>query len=544
MYKECVQHAIIHFMMKPFKDPRTGVYYFRKIVPKNLREVINKTEIKVSLQTKSLDESLVRFHEEALYCSKLFTNAKLSNNYSLTVKSVKELVRIWLSSKLINDDNSRSEVNPEDGLSKDKSGHYGAYLTTLYGCLDGHDFSLIYQDIDHVIHVNGLSILKDSKSYNILAIEVLKANIRFYEVINRRSSGDYSDQLEDVLSSYPVVKRIVTIQDLYAAFIKKSDKPKGTLGSYGNAVRLLMDLYPTTNASDLNRPMIREYRDLLLEVPRLKSKLGRLNLIEIVKHTKLNNINDLISPSTVNKNIKSISAILSWGESNGYFDNIPNWSNPANGIRADESNKNPRLPFDDKDLELLFDDDYNLLSDSKFWIPLISLYSGARLEEIGQLLVTDIKQDKEFKFWYMDINDIEDGKRLKNRSAIRLIPIHNKLIELGFLEYVGSSGRVFKDLTRKSNKDKLTTSTSKWFGRYRRAKGVTSKLKPFHSFRHLFKDAVRREIENEELSDSITGHSNPSVGRKYGLGYGLNNLNKGIQLLSFDIIEIKRYNSR
>jgi integrase len=269
-----------------------------------------------------------------------------------------------------------------------------------------------------------------------------------------------------------------------------------------------------------------------------------MTLPEVVRYSRSNKIDDLISPSTVNKNIKSISAVLSWAEDNGYFDAVSNWSNPANKVRADESSKKPRLPFNDSDIKAIFDEDYNSLADSKYWIPLISLYSGARLEEIGQLLVSDIKEDKEFGFWYMDINEIEEGKRLKNRSATRLVPIHNKIIELGFLEYLDNSGRIFKDLNRKSSSDKLTPKVSKWFGGYRHKKGVVGTQKAFHSFRHLFKDVVRKQIANEELSDAITGHSNSSIGRKYGLGYGLEKLNEGVQSLQFDISSVLKYDSR
>jgi hypothetical protein len=75
-------------------------------------------------------------------------------------------------------------------------------------------------------------------------------------------------------------------------------------------------------------------------------------------------------------------------------------------------------------------------------------------------------------------------------------------------------------------------------------RGVVGTQKAFHSFRHLFKDVVRKQIANEELSDAITGHSNSSIGRKYGLGYGLEKLNEGVQSLQFDISSVLKYDSR
>ena len=427
-------------MIKPFKDPRTGMYYFRKVVPKSIRKRIGKTEVKVSLETKDYDEAIPLFYQEALKCDKQFDWAK----------------------------NNESE--------------------TYFPMMD--------------------------------------SSVYYY--------GDHPPEDEDFL----------TVQDIFNSFCEYSNKPDNTISTYRNAVKLFMDLYPDHNAIDIDRPMIREYKDMLLQIPRLKPRSKHMTLPEIVRYSRSNKIDDLISPSTVNKNIKSMSAVLSWAENNGYFDTVSNWSNPANKVRADESNKKPRLPFNDDDIKLIFDEDYNSLTDSKFWIPLISLYSGARLEEIGQLLISDIKKDKEFSFWYMDINEVEEGKRLKNKSATRLIPIHNKIIELGFLEYLGNSGRIFKDLNRKSSSDKLSPKVSKWFGGYRHKKGVVGTQKAFHSFRHLFKDVVRKQIANEELSDAITGHSNSSIGRKYGLGYGLEKLNEGVQSLQFDIGSVLKYDSR
>jgi integrase len=349
--------------------------------------------------------------------------------------------------------------------------------------------------------------------------------------------------VNEVLSEYPnpieVKAHVLTIKDLFKCLSKHNTKSKSTISAYENAANLFMELHHNCRASSITRPMVREYKDALLQTPRLRSGLNHLTLPEVIKYAQKHDIDDYISPSTVNKNIRAISAILSWSEKNGYFDDCANWSNPATGVRADDSKREARLPFDDKDVDSIFDDEYNSLTGAKFWVPLISLYSGARLEEIGQLLVSDIKKDEEYDFWYMDIND-KDRKSVKNKSSIRLIPIHQNIIDLGFLGFVEGSGRVFQELKR-NKQDKLTAGLSKWFGNYKKRKGVISRQKTFHSFRHLFKDIVRSQIGNEELSDAITGHSNPSIGRQYGSGYGLSVLNHKMQNLKFNIDKIKRY---
>ena len=51
-------------MSRPFKHPRSGVYYLRKGVPEDLRELVGKREEKRSLETRDPAEAKRR-HAEA-----------------------------------------------------------------------------------------------------------------------------------------------------------------------------------------------------------------------------------------------------------------------------------------------------------------------------------------------------------------------------------------------------------------------------------------------------------------------------------------------
>ena len=74
-----------------------------------------------------------------------------------------------------------------------------------------------------------------------------------------------------------------------------------------------------------------------------------------------------------------------------------------------------------------------IIRDAKFWVPLIAVFSGLRQEEICQLQVSDIKCEQ--GIWYFDVND-EPPRKLKNRTAVRLVPIHSELVRIGFLGHV------------------------------------------------------------------------------------------------------------
>lgn len=72
----------------------------------------------------------------------------------------------------------------------------------------------------------------------------------------------------------------------------------------------------------------------------------------------------------------------------------------------------------------------------KFWLPAVGLFTGARVSEICQINPQrDVILD-DSGVWYLSINDDEEGKSVKTAAGIRAVPIHSRLIELGFLNYV------------------------------------------------------------------------------------------------------------
>ena len=61
-----------------------------------------------------------------------------------------------------------------------------------------------------------------------------------------------------------------------------------------------------------------------------------------------------------------------------------------------------------------------------FWVPLIGLYTGMRLEEICQGYVSDIKEID--GVWCFDVNDDKPDKSVKTEDR-RLVPIHPFLVK-------------------------------------------------------------------------------------------------------------------
>ena len=71
--------------------------------------------------------------------------------------------------------------------------------------------------------------------------------------------------------------------------------------------------------------------------------------------------------------------------------------------------------------------DHDVHDTSRFWIPLVALFTGARLAEIVQLEVSDIRAYGGVRFF--DIND-KGEKTLKTKNSKRHIPIHPELARI------------------------------------------------------------------------------------------------------------------
>lgn len=372
-------------------------------------------------------------------------------------------------------------------------------------------------------------VLKEAQ--RLCNVELLNTDRVFIQVTNNdfHSIKDYA-------------REDCTLLGLFDKYASDRQPTYSTEISFRRAVLLFDSLYSDIPAFSITRAMVREYKDLLLSVPAYASNYEKeLSLTDLSKNSRNRKV---ISTGSINKHIRAVSAVLSWAESNGYFDSHPNWINPTIGVRVKRSKESaPRTSFDTEDVRKIFNGSvftsgYRPHSggcEAAYWIPLIALYTGARLEEIGQLLAEDIRFSKEYSVWYFDINN-NGGKRLKTKSSVRKIPVHHKLIELGLIDYKSSlkDVRLFPEFTR-GRDGKLTTGWSKWFRRYLTSVGLCDSRKVFHSFRHTMKDALRNAGVDEAISDAITGHTNSSVGRSYGYGYNLNILNEAIHKVSYDI---------
>jgi len=202
--------------------------------------------------------------------------------------------------------------------------------------------------------------------------------------------------------------------------------------------------------------------------------------------------------------------------------------NPFDDLRLRESKRadEKQDTFSTEDLERLFCLSPEYGQDKhkhahNFWIPLIGLYTGARLEEICQLFITDIIEIDGYLCLDIQEQDAPDLKSVKQGER-RIVPLHPFLLkDLKFINYVRSidesETRVFPKLIRVNNR--WGHAFGQWFSKFKKRCGIKAppRKKTFHSLRHTLIDFCKQNDIEEEHTSEFVGHKNRNI--TYGL-YG------------------------
>lgn len=193
--------------------------------------------------------------------------------------------------------------------------------------------------------------------------------------------------------------------------------------------------------------------------------------------------------------------------------------------------------------------------EAAYWIPLLLLWTGARPEEIAQLMVSDIFRDPDDPKgrWLLRITD--EGmhpykgrrslKTTQRKTGRRTFPIPLPIIDLNFIAYVDhvrSLGEtaLFPALRTKGARLHLFPGWGEWWSNYLKEKNVLptgAKRRAAREFRHVWTTAARRSKVPEEAQEYIQGHH--SGGKSANVLYGsLRPLGDRIDEIRFDGLDL------
>jgi integrase len=195
-----------------------------------------------------------------------------------------------------------------------------------------------------------------------------------------------------------------------------------------------------------------------------------------------------------------------------------------------------------------------IIRDARFWLPVLALYHGARLEELADLYRRDVWCDA--GTWAIRIVETEGNpesgdRRLKTENAERVVPLHPEVIRLGFPEYVaeyapGADDPVFPDLKPQGPDLKRGPRMTRWFVEYRRAIGLFRPGVSMHAFRHTaitrLTDAIT-DFQQKRHRDFMMDHAGGGGGEgdiRYDKGAGLKAMADTLALLRYPEVDLSQ----
>jgi integrase len=427
------------------------------------------------------------------------------------------------------------ETIPEYGLSAEqfqaRQEDLRTELQTMQQALALGDWSAVKDDLDLLLYELEINLDPNSDDYRRLGMAALRAFVKALQAIDERDKGQpIATPLVPAISQGNAASGD-TLSAAFEGWKRQRQRAPGTLTEYERAISLFTELHGNLPVAQIKRTHARQFREALQEVPARRSgKLLNASLPELAQWGREHPHVPKITAGTVNKQLTAVQAIANWARDNGMIPDDVQWADPFRRMRlGDEEAVRGGAPFELSDLQVIFATPIFTegarptggRGDAAFWLPLLALFTGARLNELASLKASDVSHNDIIGANCIFIRaERRSGKRLKTEQSERFVPLHPQLVASGFLQLVadqqaerGATAWLFPKVAPGTTGK---AAFSKWFGRYIGAHGITDGTKVFHSFRHSFIDALRLAGVPGEINIALVGHTDPSVNDKYG----------------------------
>lgn len=331
-----------------------------------------------------------------------------------------------------------------------------------------------------------------------------------------------------------------SVSDLIAAFRTEREELRGkesTERKYGLLFRVMEEVFGRDlPVGEISRAQCVQVLNFLKRLPPNATKrFPKLTLREAVQLAEAKGLSGL-APNTVGTYMQNLTAILRWAEQG-------DWGVKANtrGLIETRRPHVQRRGFEADELRKIFAalEAFRDGEPTKFWVPALALFTGARAGEICQLRSEDVIDVGGIRCLNLSEFDAGgqrvEGKRLKTSASERLVPLHPVLIDAGFLDFVdrqSNQARLFNDLLP-GPKESYSHNFSKWFGRFKLRIGFNEPGLVFHSFRHGFADACRDAGIEDETRRALGGWAAADQAARYGNRGAVPNLDRAIRKLEF-----------
>lgn len=498
-------------------------FFFRRRVPAALQSRIGQTEIYRSLKTTVRRTAKARAAHLFICTERLFRmlEEEEDDEFPLTDDDIRVAVRRWLDTSAW-----RQRLRIVDEMSP---GGLRVHHETLPDTLldmsadEGVTYSqnLAMEASAALEHSDYLDVRSGDRLRR--AEAALQKQLREY--VDHRMQAVFGQELvaAAVVQTSPVpapqeppanMSKLSTFikawqKDIIAGYNHNKGLGDETTDQYLKTVEMFIALMGDLPVGKITFDKAAEFRELVLQMPSTHGKGATESPKKELARARADKTLPRVSMKTAKRHFSGMNSVWKWLT---FKKHVPVSLQPFSGhsFPGTKSKKSARDDWSSEDLQRLFTSrEYREAPDSSalHWLPLISLHSGMRLEEICRLRppIDIIVKDG------MPCFDIttRDGWDPKTESGTRLIPIHSWLIQHGFMDFVtqqrsrGAEHLFSPELAL--HKGKVSSGFSREFSKLKIDLGVGSKTS-FHSFRHTFRTVLGSTDLQDAHIDAIMGH--------------------------------------
>lgn len=500
-------------MTRPWRHPATSIFWLRKRVPDDLRPILGKTEEKRSLKTRDPLEAKRRLAAALVELEQRWENLR-GGPRSLTEREAHEIAVRFHDWYLAEFQDSPSEargwnLSLGDTLWDDhppppppiifplwtSEAKKEAALTAWMEHVDPLGFdrrdliTWCNERANEALATDGLVV--DEKGRERLAKAIAAAMQRAGRTLQQYAAGDYGNL------SGPSAAKAVRVP-------RPTQQPEVKFGELLDG--WAKETKPTEKTVYL---WTRVFHQLALFLGHDDAR--RVTVDDVVRWKGALVESGLRAKSIRDSRLAPVRAVLGWGAANRRLA-----TNVAERVTIDLKAKpsERRRGYTDEEAILLLRDARTQQVAHRRWVPWLCAYSGARVAEICQLRVEDVREVEGIPCLYFTA----DAGSLKNTASERLVPIHSAALADGFMDFVRSrkAGPLFPELKPDRFNSRGGTGT-KILSRWVRELGITdTRISPNHSWRHRLKTAARRHGLATDIVDAIVGHQRRTVADTYG----------------------------
>ena len=548
----------------------------RFCIPKDLRSHFKRKQFKISLKSGNYKECKRLSLYLNDFIKEIYQDIRMSKK-KLTFEEVKSILKIEVDKSVLHIQHIETGTGTTESQVLQSLQHITKEETQFNRTLED-DRKKVENNVDRemskILKSNGFEVDKNSLEFKTLRKRVIELKLLRFSHKKDFVSGKQTDlnkfleecdskfrlgisnmdkknafarntHLQPVIENYApeplqpyqveVNEKVETIliSKLIDEYIEETERQKGlrekTIVEYKSVLLMMVEVIGDVPINELSQKHGRLFSSTLEKLPPRRKTDGRFKNKSIKEIVQMD-VQNTIDTRTINTLIQRCSSWFNWVIRKGYYEDrniFHGKSIPSKKGKNDIT----RQPYNEEQLKLIFSKNYlnktlNSVSPCRYvfyWVGILGLFHGTRLQETTQLHINDIYPLN--KIWVIDINDNTKDKKIKTTNSKRIIPLHQTLIDLGFLEYLKiieqkGKERVFHELTL--GRDGYTKNPSKFFNDYLRELDIKSPTKKydFHSLRHtcnnaLIQNDVIEEHRNDYLGWGQTGMSKKIYGKPF-----------------------------